>query len=54
MKSLGDWLHSNNLKFGIYTAHSNRSCLGHTGSEGYEYMSCLGHTGSEGYEYMDA
>ena len=40
MKALGDYIHSQGLKFGIY------SCAGHT--------TCEGHPASFGYEKIDA
>lgn len=36
MKGLGDWLHENGLKFGIYSSPGDRTCGGNLGSIGYE------------------
>ena len=36
MKGLGDWLHSNGLKFGIYSGPGPRTCGGYPASMGYE------------------
>lgn len=36
MKSLGDWLHSEGLKFGIYSSPGEKTCGGFLGSLGHE------------------
>lgn len=36
MKGLGDWLHSNGLKFGIYSSPGDRTCGNYLGSLGHE------------------
>lgn len=36
MKGLGDWLHGNGLKFGIYSSPGDRTCGGYLGSLGHE------------------
>jgi len=36
MKGLGDWLHNNGLKFGIYSSPGDRTCGGYLGSIGHE------------------
>ena len=36
MKALGDWLHSNGLKFGIYSSPGDHTCGGYLGSLGHE------------------
>lgn len=36
MKKLGDWLHSNGLKFGIYSSPGAKTCGGYLGSYKYE------------------
>lgn len=36
MKELGDWLHSNGLKFGIYSSPGPRTCGGYLGSYQHE------------------
>ena len=36
MKALGDWLHSNGLKFGIYSSPGNLTCGGYLGSLDHE------------------
>jgi alpha-galactosidase len=36
MKSLGDYIHSKGLKFGIYTAATPKECVGLDGSAGHE------------------
>lgn len=36
MKQLGDWLHANGLKFGIYSSPGDRTCGGYLGSIGHE------------------
>ncbi len=36
MKKLGDWLHQNGLKFGIYSSPGKTTCGGHLGSHGHE------------------
>ncbi|MBR3020862.1 MAG: putative Ig domain-containing protein [Bacteroidaceae bacterium] len=36
MKGLGDWLHANGLKFGIYSSPGDRTCGGYLGSLGHE------------------
>ncbi len=38
MKGLGDWLHSNGLKFGIYSSPGERTCGGHPGSLDHEKL----------------
>ncbi len=36
MKALGDWLHGNGLKLGIYSSPGDRTCGGHLGSLDHE------------------
>jgi hypothetical protein len=36
MKALGDWLHGNGLKYGIYSSPGTFTCGGNEGSYGYE------------------
>ena len=36
MKGLGDWLHANGLKFGIYSSPGDRTCGGYLGSIDHE------------------
>src|SRR5437868_29023 len=36
MKKTGDWLHSNGLKFGIYSSPGPKTCGGYLGSYGHE------------------
>ena len=36
MKALGDWLHSNGLKLGIYSSPGDRTCGGYLGTLGHE------------------
>ncbi len=36
MKDIGDYLHSKNLKFGIYSSASRKTCQGMAGSLGFE------------------
>jgi alpha-galactosidase len=36
MKDVADYVHSKNLKFGIYSSAGTKSCAGLTGSLGYE------------------
>ena len=36
MKGLGDWLHSNGLRFGIYSSPGDRTCGAYLGSLGHE------------------
>jgi len=36
MKALGDWLHGNGLKFGIYSSPGDQTCGRYTGSLGHE------------------
>ena len=36
MKGLGDWLHANGLRLGIYSSPGDRTCGGYLGSIGYE------------------
>ncbi|MBS1601166.1 MAG: putative Ig domain-containing protein, partial [Bacteroidetes bacterium] len=36
MKALGDWLHGNGLKFGIYSSPGEQTCGRYTGSLGHE------------------
>jgi hypothetical protein len=36
MKALGDWLHNNGLKFGIYSSPGDRTCGGYLGSIDHE------------------
>jgi alpha-galactosidase len=38
MKALGDFLHSNGLKFGIYSCAGTMTCAGYPGSYGYEQI----------------
>jgi len=36
MKSLGDYMHSKNVEFGIYSDEGTKTCGGYPGSKGYE------------------
>lgn len=36
MKALSDYIHSKGLKFGMYTSSGQITCMGYTGSNGYE------------------
>lgn len=38
MKALADYVHSRDLKFGIYSDAGNTTCAGYPGSRGYEYQ----------------
>jgi alpha-galactosidase len=38
MKSLGDYIHSKGLKFGIYSDAGTATCQGRPGSRGYEFQ----------------
>jgi alpha-galactosidase len=38
MKALGDYIHSKGLKFGIYSDAGSKTCGGHPGSQGWEYL----------------
>jgi len=41
MKSLGDYIHSKGLKFGIYSDAGTATCQGRPGSRGYEFQDAL-------------
>lgn len=47
MKALGDYLHANGLKFGIYQVPTDKTCAQRSGTY-------PGATGSQGYEVQDA
>ena len=36
IKALGDFMHSKNVRFGIYSDEGTKTCAGYPGSEGYE------------------
>lgn len=38
MKALGDWLHANGFKFGIYSCAGRMTCGGYPGSWGHEFQ----------------
>lgn len=38
MKTLGDYIHSKGLKFGIYSCAGSRTCQGRPGSRGYQFQ----------------
>ena len=38
LKSVADYIHGKGLKFGIYTAHGSKTCLGRPGSDGHEAL----------------
>ena len=41
MKSLGDYIHSKGLKFGIYSDVGSKTCGGRPGSRGHEYQDAI-------------
>jgi len=41
MKALADYVHSQGLKFGIYSCAGNQTCAGYAGSRGHEYQDAL-------------
>lgn len=51
MKALGDYIHSKNLKFGIYSDVGAKTCGGKPGSRGYEYQDALTYA-SWGVDYL--
>lgn len=51
MKKLGDWLHSNGLKFGIYSSPGPRTCGGYLGSYQHEMQDATTYA-SWGIDYL--
>jgi hypothetical protein len=51
MKKLGDWLHSNGLKFGIYSSPGPRTCGGYLGSYQHELQDATTYA-SWGIDYL--
>ncbi|MBS1512117.1 MAG: alpha-galactosidase [Bacteroidetes bacterium] len=51
MKKLGDWLHSNGLKFGIYSSPGPRTCGGYLGSYQHEMQDASTYA-SWGIDYL--
>ncbi len=41
MKALADYVHSNGLKFGLYSDAGTKTCAGRPGSQGHEYQDAL-------------
>lgn len=51
MKGLGDWLHGNGLKFGIYSSPGDRTCGGYLGSLDHEQQDAQTYN-SWGVDYL--
>ena len=51
MKSLGDYIHSKGLKFGIYSDVGAKTCGGRPGSRGHEYQDAMTYA-SWGVDYL--
>ncbi len=51
MKKLGDWLHGNGLKFGIYSSPGTKTCGGYLGSYQYEVQDATTYAGW-GIDYL--
>ena len=51
MKTLGDYIHSKGLKFGIYSDVGAKTCGGRPGSRGHEYQDALTYA-SWGVDYL--
>jgi alpha-galactosidase len=51
MKKLGDWLHSQGLKFGIYTSPGDKTCGGYLGSYKHELQDATSYA-SWGVDYL--
>ncbi len=51
MKALGDYIHSKNLKFGIYSDVGAKTCGGRPGSRGHEYQDAQTYA-SWGVDYL--
>ena len=51
MKSLGDYLHSKNLKFGLYSSAGTNTCEGRAGGLGYEDLDAADYA-SWGVDYL--
>jgi len=51
MKSLGDYIHSKGLKFGIYSDAGTATCQGRPGSRGYEFQDARTYA-SWGVDYL--
>lgn len=51
LKALGDYLHSNGLKFGIYSSPGPQTCAHHAGSFGYEAQDARAYA-SWGVDYL--
>jgi alpha-galactosidase len=51
MKSLGDYIHSKGLKFGIYSDVGAKTCGGRPGSRGHEYQDAITYA-SWGVDYL--
>jgi len=51
MKPLVDYIHSQGLKFGIYTARGSTTCLGKPGSDGHEFQDALSYA-SWGVDFL--
>ena len=51
MKDLGDWLHSNGLKFGIYSSPGPKTCGGYLGSYQHELQDAASYA-SWGIDYL--
>lgn len=51
MKGLGDWLHGNGLKFGIYSSPGDRTCGGYLGSLDHEQQDAQTYN-SWGIDYL--
>ncbi len=51
MKALADYIHSKELKFGIYSCAGDRTCGGRPGSRGHEYQDALTYA-SWGVDYL--
>jgi alpha-galactosidase len=51
MKTLGDYIHSKGLKFGIYSDAGEKTCAGRPGSMGHEYQDALSYA-KWGVDYL--
>lgn len=51
MKALGDYIHSQGLKFGIYSCAGSKTCQGRPGSRGYQFQDARTYA-SWGVDYL--
>jgi len=51
MKALGDFIHSQGLKFGIHSCAGDKTCAGREGARGHEYQDAIAYA-SWGIDYL--